>query len=604
MNPHRIHKGLCDRILPLMGMGLVFLIIGLCFDFYYDLNDDVVIKDILSGAFSGLPDGHTNQLLYPLGWFISIGYRLMPQVPVYGLFLLGCFGLCFYLLGLRSIRFYDRLRGKLLVLLAETIVFLSLFLWELVYVQYSVVCGLLAGTACFWFYTTKHKLEAGEFWMANLPALLLVWLAFCLRTEMLLLLTPFLGVVGVYHWYEEVLGDEDVYQGAGKKRLHRRIFGKNNTLKYVTFPLALALGCLIFWGMDSLACRGADWKEYRQFFEVRTRVYDYTWYPEYDKNQDFYESIGVSREQMGLIDSYNFGLDPDIDANTLNKLASFDERAKIQGSLGLRVKNSLWEMGWRMVSPREAPYNYFLLTAYGLVIGLAVFKRDKSYLWRLPLLAAAHSISWMYLILAGRVVARIAHPLYFVECLCLLGLLTKQLQDRPLWNVERYYRRGVLSILAAVSVLSSMVMFPRVEKEQARREQVNAVIEEFRQYAAEHKDNYYLFDVYSTVDFSEKIFLQDSSLYKNYDLLGGWVFHSPLQRKKLDRYSGGDISLSEALRKKGFYFVAEQKGDVTPILDWYEAQGAAVELTRAEQIGKGENPLVIYRLTDRTEADS
>ena len=41
----------------------LFLPIVFRFDFYYDLNDDVLIKDILSGVYTGTPEGRTMQLL-------------------------------------------------------------------------------------------------------------------------------------------------------------------------------------------------------------------------------------------------------------------------------------------------------------------------------------------------------------------------------------------------------------------------------------------------------------------------------------------------------------------------------------------------------------
>ena len=603
MNPHRINQNLRNRILPLIVIPVIFLVAGLCFDYYYDLNDDVVIKDILSGAFSGQPDGHTNQILYPLGWLISLVYRFMPQLPVYGLFLLGCYGLSFYFLGLGSLRYYQKLRGKLLLLLLEGGIFLSLFLWELVYVQYSVVCGLLAGTACFWFYTTGRELEPGEFWLANLPSLLLTWLAFLLRSEMLLLLTPFFAAVGVYHWYEEVKREE-----AGcreQQKLYKRIFSKKNNLKYLAFAAVMVLGCVAFWGMDRLAYGTEEWQGYRRFFDARTRVYDYTWYPKYEENQDFYEKIGVTEEQVGLIDSYNFGLDPAIDANTLDKIASFGERAKHQGSLGYRLKSGVWEMGYRMVAASDAPYNYFVLVAYGLVIALAVMQKDKSCIWKLLLLGIARSISWMYLLLAGRVVARIAHPLYFVEFLILLALLARELHDRPLWNRERYYRRIALLVLVVISGAGALLMFPRVAAEQTRREKVNKTIEEFQSYAAAHPENYYLMDVYSTVDFSEKLFAGDSESYKNYDLLGGWVFHSPLQKKKAEYHSGeAGFALSEAMLKEGVYFVMESGGDKEPIINWYEAHGIVLEFVEEARVGSPENPLVIYQLIKGKERDS
>ena len=148
-------------------------------------------------------------------------------------------------------------------------------------------------------------------------------------------------------------------------------------------------------------------------------------------------------------------------------------------------------------------------------------------------------------------------------------------------------------------------MFPRVAAEQERREQVNKTMEEFRSYAAAHPENYYLMDVYSTVDFSEKLLAADGEAYKNYDLLGGWVFHSPLQREKVEKYSGSqDIPLSEALLGEGFCFVIESTGDISPIENWYKAQGTTPEFTEIDRVGSGDNPLIIYQLSEGKEADS
>ena len=90
-------------------------------------------------------------------------------------------------------------------------------LWELIYVQYSVVCGVLAGTACFWFYITPINSSVKEYWKWNIPTLLLVWLAFNVRSEMLLLTMPFIAAAGVWHWLEaakeEILQGKEVFSG-------------------------------------------------------------------------------------------------------------------------------------------------------------------------------------------------------------------------------------------------------------------------------------------------------------------------------------------------------------------------------------------------------
>ena len=45
-------------------------------DFFFDLNDDVLMKDILSGAYLGTPEGHNIQMLYPISAMISL-----PSTP-------------------------------------------------------------------------------------------------------------------------------------------------------------------------------------------------------------------------------------------------------------------------------------------------------------------------------------------------------------------------------------------------------------------------------------------------------------------------------------------------------------------------------------------
>ena len=52
---------------------LAVMVVTLMFgDYFFDLNDDVLMKDILSGAYTGTPEGHNRQMLYPISWFISL----------------------------------------------------------------------------------------------------------------------------------------------------------------------------------------------------------------------------------------------------------------------------------------------------------------------------------------------------------------------------------------------------------------------------------------------------------------------------------------------------------------------------------------------------
>ena len=64
------------------------VVMGLLHVYYYDLNDDVLMKDILAGVFTGTPDGHNIQMLYPVSLIISAFYRVIGSLSWYGFFLL------------------------------------------------------------------------------------------------------------------------------------------------------------------------------------------------------------------------------------------------------------------------------------------------------------------------------------------------------------------------------------------------------------------------------------------------------------------------------------------------------------------------------------
>ena len=69
---------------------LLFLGIGMAWDYYFDLNDDVLIRDILSGVYTGESEALTAQLLWPLSALLAGLYRVLPGVPVFGAFLWLC----------------------------------------------------------------------------------------------------------------------------------------------------------------------------------------------------------------------------------------------------------------------------------------------------------------------------------------------------------------------------------------------------------------------------------------------------------------------------------------------------------------------------------
>ena len=641
---------------------LLFLGIGMAWDYYFDLNDDVLIRDILSGVYTGESEALTAQLLWPLSALLAGLYRVLPGVPVFGAFLWLCQAGSIFLILKRSL---DAVSGpaapgkiraagtssvggslkKLCLSLLETLLIAACLLYHLVFVQYTVTAGLLATAAIFTFLTVREREgeRAAAFWLRCLPAALLFWIAFCLRSEMGLLLLPLAGVAGIWKW-----------------AARRPVFTGRNAASFVgVFALILAglLGCF---GADRLACSDPEWQEFEDLFDARTQVYDFydASLRSFEKNREFYEKLGLTETQCELLVNYNYGADDAIDAQVMEQIAAYGEETR--GTFAHSLSEGVWLYVQRLMNNRsivpddQLPWLFLeggsaaLLLAAALVrwgaagkqkrqereIGnererkkRKAFPKGSGILWKLLLLGAVRSGLWMYLILRERVPERISHPLYFCELVMLAWLLLdavygmreasarqdaseeqkvpeeqKAPEEQPVslqtsvsWP-EGLAARIIRIAAMVLSLAAVAVWLPREAErtgaEYARREQVNAVnlaaLSRYRQ------ENLYLADVMSTVDFSEKLFTEKIRP-GNYDLLGGWMCKSPHSVKKLAAF--GYESMGQAvLSGENIRFVGEADTDWSWLPSLFAEHGTDGQLVLEEEITAEGRSLYIWRL--------
>ncbi len=578
-----------NTVFSLAMVAFLFLVLSFGFDFYYDLNDDVLIKDIVSGAYTGMPDAHSIQMLYPLSLLISLLYRIIPVLPWQGIFLCACHGVCFFLIARRSLSFVDKKISKIILLLTEVSLIMTLFLYEAVFVQYTVTAALLVACACFLVFTSDKKDDLQGFLKEQNVSIILVILAFNLRSEMTLLMSPFIAFTGIAKWSQE-----------------KPVFAKETIKKYVSLIGLILVGATLSLLLDALAYSGKDWKEFRNFFNARTQVYDYTWYPQYEEAEDFYKDLGVTPAKVTLIDNYNFGLDESIDADMLWSISEYADATNIKEPLPIRLKEAVIDYKWRTFHEQDAPYNFFVLAAYAMVVALAVVFKDKSAIWKLTALGIFRTVPWMYVILAKRVPPRISHPLYYIELLILgawILFYCKQNKEFALYEKSEMRYKGrkrslaiAMILLFAYSLIQLPGMWQRADVEAERRQEVNTVMRLFEEYAEEHPENYYYMDVYSTVSFSEKMFADVDNSQKNYDILGGWASGSPLQKDATIPYRDEAFSRAELLLQDNFYYVCDQDSDTTYLEDFYSGHGMVVELTEEERISSRVQTLIVYRI--------
>lgn len=588
-----------NRVLSIAGALVLWGALTLLFVFYYDLNDDVMIKDILSGVYTGTPDAHNNQMLYPISILIVGLYRITDKIPWFGMLEVVSMMVGFGLIGYRICGLFQKLGPKIFYMVLQILIFAGLMMWEIVNVQYTVVAGLLTAAAAVWLYTGEpvgtsdqpavglHRdrcgrifrirqdadrnidrdntipkvykkatyLEMGTFIRHNIPAILLVTVAFNIRSELVLLLSPILVAIAIAKWVEE-----------DHKWDHLAICG------YLGVFLSICILLLTSLSLDGIAYSSPEWKEYRRFFDARTEVYDFTGVPDYEQNKAFYENTGISEEQVRLLTDYNYYLDASIDADLLETVA---EGVKSGAAVGRRtyrktIREALWEYvhnsldimstdsadsGEHIFADEAGQHRGFNLAVIILYIALvisAILTKDTTVAVKIPIFLILRSIPWIYIYLQGRVLGRITHPLYILEIMALLAMLLAEgmrieVEDTGVRRMTGGFVFLTGCIIAVICIMLLPVRFKYLNKSAAEREAANVEYSVILDKVTSSPDTYFYIDTYSTVDATEKIFGTSPVSKKNMQMLGGWMGNSPLDTYKRSLCDKEEILLKEDL---------------------------------------------------------
>lgn len=579
------------------------VIMGLLYAYYYDLNDDVLMKDILSGAFTGSPEGHNIQMLYPISFVISLLYRVYGKTDCYGLYLILCQYISLFIVssfssGVIAEAVLMRLKKKsfkgkeLLVRIASAlivfIVITALVPGHLLIVQYTFTVAMLCAAAAVLIFEKR-----------DVAATVLIVLAFLTRSEMTLLMLPFVFLVIFYRLIDE-------------KKIKRE-------LTVAAFILA---GLLASEGLHFAGYSSPEWKEFTSFFNSRTDIYDFYQIPDYEENKEFYDSIDLKKSEYELLVDYNFGLDDSIDAEKMAQIAAYSKSIWQGEGLVAGIKRALPLYLYRLRAvgtPQsyeypmtDAPWNIFVGLMYltALVIMLVSYADEKNLglriwnsVWKLILLFAGRSLLWMYIMVRGRDPIRITHSLYFIE----LTLLTLIAGERLLHLVEKaavksneeedypYVPAHVFSGFCLVLVVAVCAVYIPAQLSVLRAEcdgrgEYNKAYEELDKYFKNNSDKLYLIDVYTSVSYEDNGYTYSQKMLTNVDnslsncvMMGGWASKSPAEKDKLHNL-GYDESMEDIALGDNVFVVTDKDMDMEWLKNYYLDKEKSVAVTREDDV--------------------
>ncbi len=572
-------------------------------DHYFDLNDDVLIKDILSGAYTGTPAGHNIQMLYPVSAFIALLYRAFPAPDWCGIFLCACQYICIFIVLFRVLKISG---SKVLKVIAAAVVVFFMagcILPHFLFVQYTFTCGMLSATAAF-LIMTGDSTKRGSF----VPIVILIVLAYLIRSEMLLLTLPVVGVAILIKWLltridirSEVSEGVEISRYSEKKALFT---------SYVRLCVILLIGLAISQAIHIFSYSSQEWKDFNALFDARTELYDFQYIPDYAENKEFYDSINISEVEQKLLVNYNWGIDDEINTDVLNAVADYAAGLKTDETpLPIALVQSIPSYLYRMrhvafqksyeYPMTDAPLNIITAVLYLGVLLTFLLGSEKSKklpaVFSLILLFACRSTLWLFIIVRGRDPIRITHPLYLMEIAVLLGMMFIGNKE----NSKIF--PATLIVSAVVSALFVQNQFAVITDEMAERDKMRAHYDALYDYFDANEDSFYFIDVYTAVSatdglektFSEKMFANVDNSEYNHDYMGGWASKSPLYYQKLEK--NGFSSMQDALLKDNVYFIAKEGSDISWMDEFYTDKEIEVSVDKTETVAGVFN---IYKITE------
>lgn len=484
--------------------------------FTYAIADDIIMRDIASGAFTGKPDGHLIFIQYALGFVISRLYMLNGSVDWYGFAIVGSL-----FLGLAAVLYRGLTAEKSRVWKGIYTVFALLFfvivmLYHAVCFEWTVSAAVL-GSCALYLYATS--LEENR-WLKILDGVfiwLMLVLTYNIRYDVFFMVLPGFGIVFLWRFFRKK-----------EKRFEVR-------LRELILPAAVFLAVGITILIESLVYRDAQWKEYQRFNDVRSQVYDFSGVLLYEGNPGFFDELGLDEHDVRNLRHYALYFVEGMDADMMEQISKEawrqtfggkGRKERVWGGACLAVKE--------MVSPKyfsvSIPMLAFLLGA----LALALIWR-KGLLLPLFLFLGIEGVLWLYLGIQGRLPDRVVISMYLVMLGGLAGLFYRLYQMGEQEKQKSVFLFGALALCLFGAVFQGRIAF-----RDSSREPSNYQL--FKDGCKDDTDMLYFIETYIAEPLGGAVVTTHGDFRMNRCLtLGDWYSFSPIDRERFEVYGIEDV---------------------------------------------------------------
>lgn len=427
------------------------------------------------------------------------------------------------------------------IVLAAGILYLSQ-LYVIARVQYTIVAIFLAMAGFIGFFLYRNRKTK---WIVFC---VLELLAYLLREQAMLMVVP-MGMAMM----------------AGILLLEKDRAWKEKGIEFLkSVCILLAVLTVGFLG-NLVSYRGTEWKEFKEFNEARTAIFDYAAMPSYEEVKSILDKYHVDRTEYEAFSAYTF-LWGKIDAKCLTEIADYVKASTIAPGW-TEVKEELDEFLW---GNGNWLLGDVLIAMWLCALLWAILPGNRKMLLPLAGLWGASLTILTYLIWRGRFPLHVKLP--FI--LCILYFLTALVWKYTSENRNRKKWYGfILLILGVVCLHKAYLSGQRQYRDLLPRSQTEEIyiegLREMVSYCNERQEQKFLVETFTVAYYTGNVL--ETDLYqqeRNCRITGGWFFNAPCYVESLNDYLGDVqdglyliLSYSDTILEKPMVAYIEEKLD-------------------------------------------
>ena len=511
---------------------IVFLIIYKFIPIVYSTNDDRMIAEIVSGQFTGKPESYGIQMTYGFTWFLSKLYEITRSFNWYGIVLIGVQIFSFGSILYRIQSFAKKWQGKIYLLTAAILLYVGFWLKVYVQLTYTTTAAFVGMAAIFLYATSKTN------WKNVLMTVLLSNIAFCIRPNIFYMFVPATGLV--YLW---------------------KMFGKKGFEKLtIAAPFVVLAVTAVLFLINAAAYSKDGWKEFRDFFDVRTNVYDYYDLRPYGENPELYEPYGISEEEFNMMRVYNYTVLGDLPKEFFPEYLEACEELEAEQGINF-VSKSVDAVKIFIKDVLRGGYgiqNTVLFAAAIVLLILLIWKKNYPLAIYLGIQSAVICIVWLYFTYWGRAIERIQMTMSLIFLAVILHVLT-EMKELHLYRDEttgRLSGNGKASLIIGMFgfLLIAGMNFKDFRNDNIAKTYWYGDVQTIKEYCAQDPDRLYYMDIATMTELYGRCQIRNTEPeYINYISMGDWSAYCPHYEEKLERH--GVENIAESITDENTYVI-------------------------------------------------